>query len=595
MTNILTIDGYSIYDYFISGAFRLIHSEKKLNSINVFPVADGDTGTNLSLTMKMVILKSKRSKSIYETLSSISVVAIENAYGNSGMIFAQFLNGFSIEVNKKEVITSKEFAEIADKAAEHAYNSVGSPKEGTILSVMRDWSKELLNNVGRDEFKIVFENSVDKARLSVAETKYKMKVFMDNNVVDAGAAGFLVFIEGIHDYIKNGKMEKYKIADGIELNNHNNYLSNIEVTENRYCSQFYIESNDSLNSLKNKLSDFGDSVVVSGKGNHFNLHVHTDNPDELMEYLVQNNNVLSQKIEDMKLESDIIHRRKNKIGIVTDSIADISEEILDDQQITVIPISIICDSTQYLDKLTMTLDMFYKRLNEFKMNPTSAKPSSVDFERTFKTLMNHFDSIIGIFVSKKMSGTFETALKVSEKLSESGYRISVIDSKLNSAAQGLLVKEAARLVNKELMHEEIVDELNKIKEKIKIFVSVNDLTPMIKGGRVSKVTGFILSKLKLKPVVSIDKNGNGIVFKKTLSRNQSIRKILEQVRKDKKEEGIISYSIVYSDSIEDIKIFKSKLYDIIGFEPDYISQISAVVGVNAGKGAFAVSYVKGGN
>ncbi len=92
----------------------------------------------------------------------------------------------------------------------------------------------------------------------------------------------------------------------------------------------------------------------------------------------------------------------------------------------------------------------------------------------------------------------------------------------------------------------------------------------------------------------IDKNGKGIVFKKTLSQNQGVRKIIEQISKDKSEEGIKSYSIVYSDQLMILKGFKVKLYNLIGFKPDYISQISPVVGLNAGKGAFAVSYITGG-
>ena len=150
--NTISIDGNSIYNYFISGAQKLIYSEKDLNSINVFPVADGDTGTNLALTMKMIISDSKKDKDISKTLSSISDIATENAYGNSGMIFAQFLNGFAKETEFKAEISIQEFAEIAEKASEYAYEAVASPKEGTILSVMRDWSKSLKAKLNHSDF-----------------------------------------------------------------------------------------------------------------------------------------------------------------------------------------------------------------------------------------------------------------------------------------------------------------------------------------------------------------------------------------------------------------------------------------------------------
>ncbi len=259
-----------------------------------------------------------------------------------------------------------------------------------------------------------------------------------------------------------------------------------------------------------------------------------------------------------------------------------------------IPINLICDSTLYLDKLTITPDSFYKKLNDFEMNPTSAQPSSALFERSFEMLLDHFDSVIGIFVSKKMSGTYTGAARAATKLAKQGEKITIVDSKLNSNAEGLLVGEAARMIGEGLGHDDVVDKLNNLTERIKIFVSVQDLTPMIKGGRVSKTAGIVLSTLKLQPVVSIDKNGKGIVPIKTFSQKAAVKKILEQMKKDKREFGIEKYSLVYSDDINDIKEFEQKLIKLIGFEPAYITQISPVVGLNAGKGAYAVSYVMGG-
>ncbi|MEX1377469.1 MAG: DegV family protein [Eubacteriales bacterium] len=594
MTNTIIIDGNTIYDYFISGAKRLIGSERNLNSINVFPVADGDTGTNLALTMKMIILKSKKNKNLNDTLSSISETAIENAYGNSGMIFAQFLNGFFIETKAKESITSKEFAEVARKAAGHAYNAVGSPKEGTILSVMRDWANELSRALDSLDFEKGINDSVEKARVFVEKTKYKMKVFVENNVVDAGAKAFLIFLEGMHEFLKKGKVDENYTTDYIELEAHENTLKNVEVEKNRYCSQFYIETKHETEDIKKAIVELGDSFVITSKDNHVKIHIHTDSPDVIMAELEKKGTVISQKIEDMKLMNGIIHNRKNKIGIVTDSIADITQEMIDENQITVIPMNLVCDSTLYLDKITMTPDYFYKKLNEYKMNPTSAQPSSAVIEKTFEMLLEHFDSIIGIFVSKKMSGTYNSASKVAKRLSKKGKRISVIDSKLNSNAEGLLVAEAARLAGEDLPHNEIVDRLEKTKENTRIFVSLKDLGPMIKGGRISKTAGMVLSKIKLQPVVSIDSNGKGIVYKKTLSQKAAVKKILDDIKRDKKESGILKYSIVYSDSKEDIKEFTQQLKKTIGFDPSYIAPISPVIGLNSGNGAFAISYIKGG-
>lgn len=595
MEKILMIDGHNIYNYFMSGARKIIYNERDLNSINVFPVADGDTGTNLALTMRVVLQNSKKDKNISKTLTSISEVATENAYGNSGMIFAEYLNGFAREAKSKTEINLLEFIDIAEKASEYAYNAVASPKEGTILSVMREWSSELRTLIHISNFETILDESINKVRILVEKTKYQLKVLSDNNVVDAGAKAFLFFLEGIHEFINKGEVLDIYEVENVQLDNHENFIPVNQDIEHRYCTQFYIESNRSKKEYQEKLMSLGDSLVITGNDRRYKIHIHTNYPDKVLNLISDDNKILSQKIEDMKLMNSIIHNKKAKIGIVTDSIADIPQSIIDEEQITVIPLNLICDSIVYLDKITMRPEEFYQKLNQYKMNPTSAQPSVRVMEKTFSMLLNHYDSIIGIFVSQKMSGTYNNAAKVAKKLSEEGKKITAIDSKLNSAAQGLLILEAVNLLKKGLNHDDIVSELNRVKENIRIFVSVDDLSSMIKGGRIPKRLGFILKLVKLKPVVSIDKKGNGMVYKKTFSKKSAVDKILNRVKTDLKNEGIKNYSLVYSDadSKGDIGILESRLKNILNKDPDYIAPISAVVGLNAGKGCVAVAYVKG--
>ncbi|PKM89239.1 MAG: fatty acid-binding protein DegV, partial [Firmicutes bacterium HGW-Firmicutes-10] len=208
-----TIDGHRLYDFVASGAQNLIVNEHNLNRINVFPVADGDTGTNLALTMKNILGNAKKNASAKLTMDSIAKVALESAYGNSGMIFAQYLNGLAIEIGDKETITQEEFVLATQSAVKYAYEAVTSPKEGTILTVMKEWSNQLKDNIS-GEFEHVFESSLIGAKKVVEQTKYKLKVLLDNDVVDAGAKGFYYFIEGISQFIKTGNLEtmKFKAA-----------------------------------------------------------------------------------------------------------------------------------------------------------------------------------------------------------------------------------------------------------------------------------------------------------------------------------------------------------------------------------------------
>ena len=585
------IDGHKLYDFVASGAQNLIVNEHNLNRINVFPVADGDTGTNLALTMKNILSNAKKDVSAQLTMNSIAKVALESAYGNSGMIFAQYLNGLAIEIGDKESISQEEFALATQRAVKYAYEAVASPKEGTILTVMKEWSSQLKDNIA-GEFENVFETSITNAKKVVDQTKFKLKVLLDNDVVDAGAKGFYYFIEGIGQFIKTGNLEtlRFKAA---QMEEFPEIHPDTNVGEYKYCSQFLIESTKDKSYFQNFLSPFGDSLVVTSKDDHVQVHLHAKSPELIMEALVKEGTVLSHKIDDMQLQSNLKFQSKNKITIVTDSIADVSRDFLEQENIVVIPLNLIVDSTVYLDKLTMTPDLFYRHLDDYQMNPTSAQATIETIERLFNQALQSSDEIIGIFVSAKMSGTFNNIQRVVSRMNLEGKKVKLIDSKVNSIAQGLLVAQLAKWRNEGLSFNELVEKTEHAIANTHIYVSVKDLKYMLRGGRVSKVQGFILSKLDLKPVISIDPQGKGEIYKKTLSQKKAVSLILKKVKEDMDTKGISTYGLVYADNPNDLTEFAKQVEQIIGKKPDYIEAISPIVGLNAGKGAFAIGYIKG--
>ncbi len=584
------IDGKRLYSFIVSGARNLIVNEHQLNRINVFPVADGDTGTNLALTMRTVLSKAQSQDRADVTMDSIAKAAVENAYGNSGMIFAQYLNGLAIGLKNKATITKDEFVHIVESAVGYAYQAVASPKEGTILTVMNQWSIDMRSNIS-DEFEELFEKSVHSAKDVVDQTKFKLKVLLDNNVVDAGAKGFLYFIEGILHFIKTGKLddEQFKAA---ELDDMEEIYPDTNVGENRFCSQFLLRSDKPTEYFKQLLENQGDSLVVTSKEGYVQVHLHTKEPEAIMSLLVNEGQVTSHKVDDMQLQANLIHKPKSRIAIVTDSIADLPKSIIDDEQITVLPLNLIVESTVYLDKVTMTPDYFYQYLDDYKMNPTSAQATPEVIERIFSAVLNNADAVIGIFVSSKMSGTFNNIKRVVDKMDTKGKKIAMIDSKVNSVAEGMLVVEACQYRNQGLSFDEIVNKINEKIAKTHIYVSVKDLKYMIRGGRVSKVQGIVLSKLKLKPVISIDDEGKGSIFAKTLSVKGAEKAILKKIKQDMETFNIEKYSMVYADDPSVMEEFVKKVESIIGKKPEYVDTISPIVGLNAGNGAFAIGYIK---
>ncbi len=311
-----------------------------------------------------------------------------------------------------------------------------------------------------------------------------------------------------------------------------------------------------------------------------------------MSKLVKQGEVISHKADDMFLQANLIHNKKAKMAIITDSIADLPRDIMDQEHCILLPLNLIIDSVVYMDKVTIKVEDFYTHLDDYKLNPSSSQVSQKVVERVFKQILQNYDEVIGIFVSSKMSGTYNNIKRALEKIDLNGKRVEIIDSKSNSVSEGLLVKEALMMKKEGKTFDEIIVKLNSIIPNLRIYVSVLDLKYMLKGGRVSKVTGFILSKLKLQPVISIESDGKGVIPFKSLNQRSAIKSILKTIKKDMLESGIDKYALVYADNPNDLNDFKTSVKSILGKDPEYIESISPIVGLNAGKGAFAIGYIK---
>jgi len=587
--SIYVIDGSELYSYVVSGAKNIIVNEANLNKINFFPVPDGDTGTNLSLTMNSILSSASQDAHVSSTMKSISDIAADHAYGNSGMIFAQYFSGLSQALSSKESLTPEEFIASLKSSAAFAFRSVTNPKEGTILTVMREWANHLETHLEED-FSQRVDHSLVYLNGAVQKTKQQMKVLRDHNVVDAGAMAFYYFVEGIAKFLKLRTLDDRQYSAAV-LEEVTENLASLDIGEYRYCTQFLVRTRSDLETLRNRLSGLGDSLVLGSGEDHISIHLHTNHPQQILKLLLEEGAVTSHKVDDMYLQARLIHQPISKTVIVTDSIADLPQRFIDENQIVVIPMNLIVDSVVYMDKLTMKPEDFYEKMDDYTMNPTSSQATPQLIERTFRGLLQNYDQILGIFVSSKMSGTYDRIVSVADTLRKEGKQIEIIDSKVNSAAEGLLIIEAANLRKAGANFADLVAHMKKRIDDVRIYVSVKDLKYMLKGGRVSKATGFILSKLKLQPVISIDRSGKGEIFAKSLTQKSALKTILKTLRNDFESKGIDQYALVYADDPDDLTDFRRQCESILGMAPAYIETISPIIGLNAGKGAIAIAYL----
>ena len=206
---LVELDGRNLYYTFIAGARKVIEHQVELNKINVFPVNDGDTGTNLASTIRAVIDSLHPHRSYKITADRIAETTLMNARGNSGIIFAQFLYGMSTETGNYKTITISQFAESIKKSVRYIYEAVSNPVEGTMLTVIKDWANYIYENRYRiTDFNELFISSMNVLNKSLIETKSKLAVLAKANVVDAGARGFVFFVEGITDFIASRNLKE---------------------------------------------------------------------------------------------------------------------------------------------------------------------------------------------------------------------------------------------------------------------------------------------------------------------------------------------------------------------------------------------------
>ena len=223
------IDGIRLHRSVTAGLHRVVSRQEYLNKINVFPVPDGDTGTNMAYTLTTIEegIRNKAYKDVKQMSMAIADSALDGARGNSGAILAQFFVGFADGIKEKISLTAKEFAQAALHAKDYAYDALTHPQEGTILSVIKAWAESLLKscNNSNDIFSML-SKGLEDAQLSLKNTPKQLDVLAKAGVLDAGAQGFVDLLEGINEYITSGKI----IESSLELIDED--IISIEATTN---------------------------------------------------------------------------------------------------------------------------------------------------------------------------------------------------------------------------------------------------------------------------------------------------------------------------------------------------------------------------
>ncbi len=309
MIKIEALNGKVFAQMIISGANNLYNNKTTVDELNVFPVPDGDTGTNMSLTVNSIAaeLMKKSDQTLTKTADAMSFATLRGARGNSGVILSQFFRGISKSLKGKDECTSEEFAEALKKGSDAAYKAVMKPTEGTILTVAREVATgaQLAANTESDIVTVI-EKAVERGNKALKKTTQMLPVLKQAGVVDAGGQGWMFVLEGALAYLKDGKIiEKEGVDESASapVVTRSQETISTEDIKFMYCTEFIVEKKEaglSVDGFREAIAPKGDCMLVIDDEEIVKVHIHTNNPGFVLEEAIKLGEMINLKIDNMK-------------------------------------------------------------------------------------------------------------------------------------------------------------------------------------------------------------------------------------------------------------------------------------------------------
>lgn len=337
-----------IKEMLAGGAANLEINKEYVDSLNVFPVPDGDTGTNMSLTIATAVreMNAVQSDDLDDIVGAFARGALKGARGNSGVILSQIVKGFTTVLKDAKEITTKVFAKAFGLATEVAYNAVTKPKEGTILTVIRYIAENAQSLALRNSnFEPFLEAIIKKGEEILAKTPEMLPVLKKAGVVDAGGMGLIIVLQGFYNVLTGVEMENIapSVIEGADeaLDKFSGDVHELENIKYAYCTEYFVinlfkeTTEEDIEKLRDKLMLIGDCVIAIGDLSMVKVHVHTNTPNKAIGYGLKLGELDKIKIENMLEQNRALIAKKTAdkkpIGLLSictgDGMANIFKEL----------------------------------------------------------------------------------------------------------------------------------------------------------------------------------------------------------------------------------------------------------------------------
>ena len=590
------LDGDMLSQALVSGIHRVIGEQDFLNRINVFPVADGDTGTNLSLSLgaALGILQQPGEKHLGTLLAAMADALLDGARGNSGAIVAQFFQGVSDSAGELTRFTTYTFSKAVEMGSEYAHDALSNPREGTILSVIAAFADSVdhhVNKVREGSFSELLESSLEHSRQALADTQEQLDVLKKAGVVDAGAKGFVALIEGMAAFITHGRIEEAPDLSVLRSDATEIAMAGTgEDSEYRYCTECIVTGTDiDRRKLREALAEIGDSVVLAGTKRKAKIHVHANEPKAVFELGGRYGEVSAEKADDLHRQAHSSHDRASSFAVITDSAADIADEDMERLDIHMVPCRVQFGDRGYLDKVSITSSEFFEMLKTNPHHPTTSQPSPGDFRRQYQYLASHFDDVLSINLTSIASGTLEAARSAAERTNARG-NVHVIDSQNATLGQGLVAVYAAELAHAGVPIDEAIAAVKDIIPQTSSFGVIADMKYAVRGGRLPPWVRSIARTFRITPFIRTTPegsiSGSGFAF----GTGNRTKKFARHMIRSLNGSGPVRLAVGHADCPEEadelVRLLQNALPQIARLA---VTELGSGLGAHTGPGALVVA------
>ena len=596
------IDGPRLRRALTAGCQWAQQQRGELNRINVFPVPDGDTGTNLSLTVQAITDHLDRSteRSVGVVAQEAAQAAVLGARGNCGMMLSHFLLGFARSLEGQTRIDAADFGGALEAGVQNLSEALEAPVEGTILTVMRDTARAV-SGAEIEDIAPLAEHMLDRARDSLERTPELLPVLSAAGVVDAGAMGFVSLLEGAVRFLRGDPLSMEPGADfvaGPPVVASVEYPDRVE--QYQFCTEALVRGNDLPDQaeVRDNLRTRGDSMIVIRSDDVLKVHIHTDEPEEVFSYLKGLGDLVTHKAEDMGAQYAAVERAsgshlalaRRPVGVLTDSAADLPEEIVRAHGIQVVPMMLVDGDDVYRDGVDMTAERFHKMLASQERLPTTSQPPPASFLEGFRRAAADAEQVVGVILSSGLSGTYASSEAAAAH--EPDLPIHLADSRGASLLQGLLVLKATELAEMAVPADEIVRELARIRDQSGIMFTIETFDRLLASGRVSRSKAFFATLLNVKPILAIDREGKVVPRATAIGRKRVILALLDAMAEDMgRVPETVRFGIVHVGIPEIVSEVRELLVARYGEVEILTAPVTPVLATHLGIGAWGLAFM----